>query len=158
MTQHPVLLLIFIVANVVIASAYIYLALTVMRRINVRLLSTRIGGIGFFGLCGLTHLEMAYNALAHSNVSFGMMDTSWYMLAIHVPQAVCVWMFVTGLYVEVDSWDTGRNVGPASSTRFRVRQADRHGANKAVLEGKPTVRGKPDADRADDDASSSAED
>lgn len=104
LTEHPVLLLLFALANLTITLGYIYLALVVLPRIRVTLLQTKIGGVGFFLLCGLTHTDMALTALFDPDMSMGAMATSWHALAIHLPQAVCVWLFVTGLYIEVGQW------------------------------------------------------
>jgi hypothetical protein len=126
MTAHPVLLFAFTLANVVIATGYVYLALTVMRRINLKHAVTRIAGICFFLFCGLTHFDMAYNAIVNSNMAFGMMDTSWYMLTIHIPQAVCVLVFAAGLYVEVDTWNTGNYIRPSPNTTEKDDAEPKH--------------------------------
>ncbi len=101
----PVALFTFVLVNITITLGYLYLAIVVLPAIPVSLKRTKIGGVGFFLLCGLTHTDMALSALLHEHMSIGEMATSWQALAIHVPQAVCVWMFVTGLYLEVRSWN-----------------------------------------------------
>lgn len=102
--ENPLLLFVFVMANVLITCGYIYLAVQVVPRVRVTLRRTKIGGIGFFLLCAGTHLDMAYHALFYPGKSIQDMFISPEMLAIHVPQAVAVWLFVTGLYVEVGNW------------------------------------------------------
>ena len=67
---------------------------------------TRLGGLLFFFLCGMTHVSLAIHAaFAIPMIHHGAL--SWYMHAIHLPQGLSVWLFVTGLvrprkYTEVD--------------------------------------------------------
>ncbi len=103
-TEQPVWLFIFVLANLTIALAYLWLALAVLPSIPVKLTRTKIGGVGFFLLCGLTHAVMAISSILHPGMSMSEMATSWYSLAIHIPQAIAVWMFVTGLYIEIAHW------------------------------------------------------
>jgi hypothetical protein len=57
---------------------------------------TRIGGLVFFFLCGCTHISLAIHAaFAIPIIHHGAL--SWYMHAIHIPQGLSVWLFVTGL-------------------------------------------------------------
>jgi hypothetical protein len=107
--EHPLLQLVFILANVVIACGYGFVAAKILPKIQVTLLRTKIGGVAFLTLCGATHLDMAYHTLFAHDMTFAEMATSWHMLAIHVPQAVAVWLFVTGLYIEVGSWAIPRH-------------------------------------------------
>lgn len=101
-TDNSLTLFIFILANVMITAGYVFLALGVVPRVAIQLTRTKIGGIGFFLLCGLTHLNMALMAVMQNNHdSYANESTSWLMLAIHIPQAICVWLFVTGIYVEI---------------------------------------------------------
>lgn len=96
--------LLFILCNVTIFAGYVFLAAVVVPRATARLWRTRVGGIGFFFTCGLTHLEQALHYLYGNNEVFSRMAVEWHMMAIHLVQAVCVWMFVTGLYLEMVRW------------------------------------------------------
>lgn len=101
-TSNPLSLFLFILANVLITAGYVFLALGVVPRVDVKLLRTKIGGIGFFLLCGMTHLNMAWMAMMQDDShTYSEGSTSWLMLAIHIPQAICVWLFVTGVYIEI---------------------------------------------------------
>lgn len=104
-TDHPIALFLFVLVNITITLGYVFLAATVVPKVPVTLVQTKVGGVGFFLLCGLTHTDMALSALFHPEMTMGEMATSWHMLAIHIPQAICVWLFVTGLYIEVGRWD-----------------------------------------------------
>lgn len=88
--------IIFIIANLVITAGYLFVALRIAPYFKVTYLYTKIGGIFFFILCGLTHAQMAYYAWTQTHHDY----TSWVSLAIHIPQAIAVWMFVLGLYRE----------------------------------------------------------
>ncbi len=116
MSDHPSLLFLFVIANLIITMGYVYLALTIVPKLRVSLLRTKIGGVGFFVLCGLTHSDMAFMALFHPHMSMGDMAVSWHGLAIHIPQALCVWLFVTGLYIEIGA-GTLTSVPPAGEKR-----------------------------------------
>jgi hypothetical protein len=92
------------VANLVITTFYVVLAVLVVPRAKIRLLATKVGGIGFFALCGLHHAENVAHALFLPDESAREMMVALHMLAIDVPQAVCVILFVTGLYREQVKW------------------------------------------------------
>jgi hypothetical protein len=105
--DHPVASWLFALENLAICAGYVFVAFVVaplfMRKVGVRYRTTRVGGIGFFLLCGLTHGDMAFEALfatAHEP-----MAAQWWMHAIHGPQAVAVWAFVIGLYLELTDVD-----------------------------------------------------
>mgnify|MGYP001561845456 CR=1 FL=1 len=116
MNDHPFAVFLFILANVTITAGYLYVAATVVPRVQMNLLRTKIGGVGFFVLCGITHMVMAVQTLTDSPMTAVMMASSWWSLAIHIPQAICVWLFVTGLYVEIG--DTNASLRP----RLRLRK------------------------------------
>ncbi len=101
---NPALLFLFIVANLTITAGYIFVAFWVVPKVRIQLKRTLIGGVGFFVLCGLTHIDMALSAIFGENMTMLQMATSWHGLAIHIPQAFAVWMFVTGLYIELGSF------------------------------------------------------
>ena len=99
---NVVLLFVFVIANLAITGGYAYLALAVVPKVAIEMRRTQLGGIGFFLLCGATHLGMAWTALVDEH--YARMATSWHMLAVHVPQAVCVWLFVTGVFIETGNY------------------------------------------------------
>lgn len=94
----------FVIANVGIAVGYIFLAAIVMPRITIRLWQTRVGSIGFFTLCGLHHLDNVFHLLLQRNETVGHIYVQAHMLLIDVPQAICVYLFVIGLYIELVKW------------------------------------------------------
>ncbi len=101
-SPSPILLFIFVLSNVAITAGYAFLAVAVVPRVAVKLARTKLGGVGFFLLCGLTHLHMAYQALFDQGaMGYAYMAVEPIMLLIHVPQAICVWLFVTGVYIEM---------------------------------------------------------
>jgi hypothetical protein len=109
MGAHPLASWSFALENVAITAGYAFVAAVVaplfMRIFGVKYWWTKVGGIGFFFLCGLTHAVMALDALFMSDAMPCPMATRWYEHAIHAPQAVCVWLFVIGLYVELTEID-----------------------------------------------------
>lgn len=94
----------FVLSNLAITMGYVFLAAVVIPRITVRLHRTRWGGIGFFLLCGLHHLDNVFHFLLQGTDRIDHIFVEWHMLLIDVPQAVCVWAFVTGLYIELVKW------------------------------------------------------
>lgn len=97
-------LMLFAVSNLTITLGYVFLSAYVVPRIAVRLTRTKIGGAGFFLLCGLHHLDNVYHALFQGQQSVRGVSVQLHMLMIDVPQAVFIWMFVSGLYVELVRW------------------------------------------------------
>lgn len=96
--------LLFIVSNVGITLGYIFMAAVVVPRVTLHLKRTRYGGIGFFLLCGLHHLDGVFHVIFQSTVPVGQVMVEWHMLLIDIPQAISVWAFVTGLYLELVKW------------------------------------------------------
>lgn len=94
----------FVVSNISITLSYFFVAAVVAPRVTVKLRRTRIGAIGFFLLCGLHHIENVLHYLLAPHEPVSDVYETWHMLAIDVPQAVFVWMFVTGLYMEIVKW------------------------------------------------------
>ena len=94
----------FVASNLAITLAYFFLAAVVVPRITIKLNRTRFGGIGFFMLCGLHHLDNVFHLLFAAQSTILDVYVSWHMLLIDVPQAFCVWLFVTGLYTELVRW------------------------------------------------------
>lgn len=93
-----------VIANVGITLGYVFLAAFVVPRITLRLWRTRLGGVGFFLLCGLHHLDNAAHLVLDPHAMVEHMMLNNFMLLIDVPQVICVWLFVSGLYVEVAQW------------------------------------------------------
>lgn len=110
MVAHPLGSWSFAIENLVITAGYVFMAVKVaplfMRKFGVRYWATKAGGIGFFLLCGLTHADMARAALFGGGMGHDM-AAELHMHLIHGPQAVAVWMFVVGLYVELTNVDWG---------------------------------------------------
>lgn len=94
----------FVLSNVAITLGYVFLAAVVVPRITVRLHRTRWGGIGFFLLCGLHHLDNVFHYLYEPTAEVQHIYVAWHMILVDVPQAVCVWLFVSGLYIEFVRW------------------------------------------------------
>jgi len=94
----------FVVSNVAITMGYLFLAAVVIPRVTVKLHRTRWGGIGFFLTCGLHHLDNVFHYLYSPDEQVQHVYVAWHMLLVDVPQAVFVWMFVSGLYIEFVRW------------------------------------------------------
>lgn len=90
---------IFVLCNIGIAAGYFYAAIAVMPKVQAALLRTKIGGVVFFATCGLTHLELAFHAVA-GEISISDFSSA-HMIIIHLVQMVAVWVFLTGLYREL---------------------------------------------------------
>lgn len=91
-------LIFYIIANLVITAGYLFVGFKIAPAFKVSLWYTKLGGVFFFFLCGMTHLEMAYHAWATQGVfHYGITPLT---MIIHLPQAIAVWMFVLGLYKE----------------------------------------------------------
>lgn len=93
-----------VAANVAIFAGYVFIALKVVPYVTVNLKRTRIGALGFFSLCGLHHLEGAVHLIVMPEENYHEAMLSWHMLLVDVPQAFFVWLFVTGLYLELVKW------------------------------------------------------
>lgn len=98
------MLYLFSLANLFITLAYLYLAFRIVPKIRVNLRRTKIGGVGFFLLCAATHTDMWVMALLQPHMTILAMATSWHMNLIHIPQAFAIWMFVSGLFIEVGDY------------------------------------------------------
>jgi hypothetical protein len=96
--------ILFVASNLVIVLGYVFLAAVVVPRMTIRLNRTRWGGIVFFLTCALTHLDMIYHYVFASGQTISDVYGEPHMLLIHIPQAIAVWAFVTGLYAELVRW------------------------------------------------------
>lgn len=124
--NNPILLFLFVLANVAITAGYLFLAGAVIPKVRIRRLITRVGGIGFFVLCGITHLEMAWMAIASSDTHrYADVSVTWWMMGVHIPQAICVWLFVTGIYMEL---------GDFAAMTTRAERAEEHRAAVALAD------------------------
>jgi hypothetical protein len=104
MCDQPLAVWWFALTNLAIVAGYLFIAVTVaplfMKRVGVSLWTTRLGGIAFFLLCGATHLWIAMAGMSDQHMGCEM-ATSTTMQIVHTAQAVAVWAFVIGLYVEL---------------------------------------------------------
>ncbi len=94
---------IFYVSNLVIVSGYLFASALITRRKGMaKGLSTRawIAGLSFFGLCGLTHIELALHAFFNARVINLDGTVDWHMLAIHIPQGASIWIFLWAMQLE----------------------------------------------------------
>lgn len=94
----------FVASNAIIMLGYVFLAAFVVPKSTARLRMTRIGGVGFFTTCGLHHLDNLLHYVLTPDLPVADAMTELHMLVVDVPQAVFVWMFVIGLYVELVRW------------------------------------------------------
>lgn len=109
---------VFTIANLAITAGYVFLAAVVVPRVTVYLRRTRIGGIGFFLTCGLHHLDNVFHFLFQPTEQIREVYVESHMLYVDVPQAVFVWMFVTGLYLEFVRWGPwGADTAPREPAR-----------------------------------------
>lgn len=122
---HEYRLYVFILENVGIVVGYAFLALIVVPKVAISLRRTRIGGIGFFLTCAMTHGDQALHSALEPHEEYGTIAAEWHMLAIHGAQVIFVLMFVSGLYLEFVQW------GPWALRRDR-RHGDPAGAHRAV--------------------------
>lgn len=98
--MNDVALGIFALFNMIIFGGYVFIAFYVAPRLKVQWWVTKVGSIGFFLTCGLTHAHLGLHAAAKQSISLPDM-TAWTSMLIHGTQAIFVWMFVLGLYKEV---------------------------------------------------------
>ncbi len=96
---EPSKLFLFILANVAIVAGYAFAAIFVAPRFRHLDMRTKVGGIGFFALCALTHVHIATTGTDH-----GSMSGSWFWVLEHLAQAVAVWVFLLGLYWWRGTW------------------------------------------------------
>lgn len=86
---------VLVVANSAIVTGYTFIALRVAPLLPVRLPSL-VGAFTFFWLCALTHTDLIVHTLFTPDDTWGHISREDYMLLIHVPQAVAVWVFALG--------------------------------------------------------------
>jgi hypothetical protein len=94
---------VFYVSNMVIVSGYLFASALITRRKGLaKGMSTRawVAGLSFFGLCGLTHVELAFHAFFNLRVINVDGTVDWHMLAIHIPQGVSIWAFLWAMQME----------------------------------------------------------
>ena len=94
---------IFYVSNLIIVSGYLFASLLITRRKGMaRGMSWRawFAGLSFFLLCGLTHVELAIHAFFNLRVINLDGTVDWHMLAIHIPQAASIWVFLWAMQLE----------------------------------------------------------
>jgi len=98
--MNDVLLFVAALANFAIFAGYLFVAAFIAPELKLEKRRTRLGGIVFFATCGLTHLDIAFHAITQTPITVDDLS-SWWHLAVHVPQAISVWFFVTGIYSEI---------------------------------------------------------
>lgn len=118
-----------VVSNFAIALGYAFVAIVVVPGVTLRLWYTRVGGIVFFATCGLHHLENAFHVLFEGDQTIRHAMHVGHMLAIDIPQAIAVWMFVTGLYLEAVRWGPWRASRAEEDDDYPRR--DRFGRHRA---------------------------
>jgi hypothetical protein len=94
---------IFYVSNLIIVSGYLFASLLITRRKGMaKGMSLRawLAGLSFFLLCGLTHVELAFHAFFNLRVIETDGTVDWHMLAIHIPQAASIWVFLWAMQLE----------------------------------------------------------
>ena len=101
--MKTLLLYLFVLSNIFIVCGYFFVGLRIVPNTGVNMLRTKIGGILFFITCGITHMEMAWHAFTGEGFTIEHM-ISFPMVINHMVQALSVWMFVTGLYIEFVKW------------------------------------------------------
>lgn len=89
----------FYTSNLVIVSGYAFAAFLITKRALGATLSIRawVAGISFFVFCGLSHLEMAYHSYMGESILRSDGSVSWHQLAIHIPQAFAIWLFLLSM-------------------------------------------------------------
>ncbi len=88
---------IFYFSNVVIVAGYAAASLAITRRKGLaKGFSWRVwlAGLSFFLFCGLTHVELAIHAFFNLRIINLDGTVDWHMLAIHIPQAASIWLFL----------------------------------------------------------------
>jgi hypothetical protein len=96
---------VFYVSNLAIVSGYLVAALLITRRKGMAAgMSWRawFAGLSFFLLCGFTHIELAFHAFLNKPMLNTDGSVDWHMLAIHIPQAVSIWLFLWTVQHEGD--------------------------------------------------------
>lgn len=91
---------IFVASNWVIVLGYVAIALYIAPFMDTKYWYTKVGGAVFFATCAMTHLEMVTHALTRTSMGFTSGRVEWHMIAIHIVQAVSVFVFIFGLYKE----------------------------------------------------------
>ncbi len=94
---------VFYVSNMIIVSGYLFASALITRRKGMAAgMSTRawVAGLSFFGLCGLTHVELAFHAFFNLRVINVDGTVDWHMLAIHIPQGISIWTFLWAMQLE----------------------------------------------------------
>ena len=95
----PIFVLTFVVANLLIASGYVLVAIGVAPHVQASTPLARVGGVFFFLLCGATHMEFVIHWWADEAITIDEFG-SWHMVLVHVPQAISVFWFIAGLHAE----------------------------------------------------------
>lgn len=96
--------IVWVTANLLIAGVYYVLALNLAKllgRYIVLSRKTTVGMMGFFVLCGYTHIENAYHVAAWPTEPFTEM-LAYHSLIPHILQAVFVLTFLFGVLSDLE--------------------------------------------------------
>lgn len=82
----------------------IFLGIYVMPLTRLKLRITKVGGVGFFVLSALVHFGQALRTLFRPGRTYGEASYQPATVIVHVALAVCLWLFICGLYIELVRW------------------------------------------------------
>ena len=99
-TDLPFQAWVFIVCNVVIFSAYAFVAVFIAPLFPVRM-PALVGAFGFFLFCGLTHFDMVFHTLFYRDRMWGDLVLDAHMLMVHIPQAIFVVVIARGFFKDL---------------------------------------------------------
>jgi hypothetical protein len=100
MIEHPVLLFIFALANIVSGLGWFTAAALFMPHAQQLSALTRAAGLLAAAASGVAHLGLAVMALFHNDMTAGQAAASGFVLSVHVAVAVGAWAFIAGFYLE----------------------------------------------------------
>ena len=104
----------FMASNVAILAGYTFVAFKVTPLLPVADI-TRWGSLAFFLFCASTHADQVLHTLGDHDETWGEIAAEWHMLLIHVPQAVAVWVFALGFFVDLRRLREERHTTEAAS-------------------------------------------
>lgn len=93
--------MLFCFANACIVAGYGFVAIRVVPLLPVRAI-TRYGAMVFFLMCALTHMDQIVHTLGNQSETWGEISGQAHMLFIHLPQALAVWVFAVGFFLDLD--------------------------------------------------------
>jgi hypothetical protein len=100
-SDHPVRLFVFVLANLAITLGYLTLGIGLIPRIPTASVRTRIGGAALFLFGAGLHFDLSMLALfGHSRQTFQQIASTWPVMLLCLAQAISVGVFVSGRYIE----------------------------------------------------------